>query len=464
MSKITPEKRKREKETQFEMNYVLEILESIDLSMNEFFKNGKDFRFNSSSHLAHDSLKRASSLLLDIENSELSSILKKLLEYQLSLYDCVASTPSEESIIEENFENSCVSFKSIVGSFEVKQSLFESVVLPLSLSKSIRSRVFQGIRSSCSNILLYGPPGCGKSLLVEACAVEAKSKLFIIKPSDILSKYQGESEKILKQIFSLTSSSRKPVILFFDEFDSIAQTRSTGEEGIQARRLLSELLLQLNAHKAASASSSSSSSSHHGNTQKLIIIAATNRIEDIDEAIIRRFEQRIYVGVLSTKEDRIQLILHFLQPQSQSQSDEEDIDVTGKIEHTLTDENLEYIAEITKDWSCCDIQNLVRDAAMAPIRRGFPMSTFTTSTCSIAVDEDDYEMNISNSNHNHNHDENDTSHRQNIEMDTSNLDLAVTIKDFQQAFEKTTGYIINEESVSVSVPDPVPIPAHFSQS
>jgi ATPase family associated with various cellular activities (AAA) len=93
-----------------------------------------------------------------------------------------------------------IKFSDVVGNAAAKQSLYESVILPFSLTSpstpnitgDSRAQIFSGIRSRMGNVLLFGPPGCGKTLLVQASAAESGAELFSVRPSDILSKYQGE--------------------------------------------------------------------------------------------------------------------------------------------------------------------------------------------------------------------------------------------------------------------------------
>eukprot|EP00605_Chrysophyceae_sp_TOSAG23-4_P000384 GSChrysophyteH1.ASY1.ANO1.440.1 assembled CDS len=283
-----------------------------------------------------------------------------------------------------------VKFKNIIGCEDAKQALYESIVLPLMLPNHLSSTVFTGIRGGIGNVLLHGQPGTGKTMLVEATANEAGVHLLLIKPSDILSKYQGQSEAALKSIFLSVSnlSSCQSCILFFDEFDSIACARSSsGDDGQQSRRLLSELLLQLNLHKSVQNSKRIAS--------RVIVVAATNRIEDIDIAIVRRFQTRAHVGVLQNSMERKLLIAECLK--------------SVEYDEGILDE----VSTWTEGWSGSDIHCLCRDSALNPLKRLFPRSEILGSNAQV------YQTLFAS-------------------LESQELDLAVNIEDFRASHQRVT--------------------------
>lgn len=146
---------------------------------------------------------------------------------------------------------------------------------------------------------------------------------------------QGESERYIKQLFALAKKSA-PSVIFFDELDSIGCARGSAGDDVQHRRLLAELLIQFNFVSAE---------------HKLIVLAATNRIEDVDEALLRRFHARICVGP-PAHASRIALLKSFM----------------ATVKHDLSIKQFDAIADATEGWSGADIEALCREAALAPVR------------------------------------------------------------------------------------------------
>ena len=167
-----------------------------------------------------------------------------------------------------------VSWDDVAGLEGAKEALKEAVILPIKFP-----HLFTGKRTPWRGILLYGPPGTGKSFLAKAVATEAKSTFFSVSSSDLVSKWMGESERLVKQLFTMAREN-KPAIIFIDEVDSLAGTRGEGESEA-SRRIKTEFLVQMNGVG-------------HDDVG-VLVLGATNIPWQLDPAIKRRFEKRIYI-------------------------------------------------------------------------------------------------------------------------------------------------------------------------
>ena len=167
-----------------------------------------------------------------------------------------------------------VSWDDVCGLQGAKEALKEAVILPIKFP-----HIFVGKRTPWKGILLYGPPGTGKSYLAKAVATEANSTFFSVSSSDLVSKWMGESERLVKQLFKLAREC-KPAIIFIDEVDSLCGTRGEGESEA-SRRIKTEFLVQMQGV---------------GNDNNgVLVLGATNIPWKLDPAIRRRFEKRIYI-------------------------------------------------------------------------------------------------------------------------------------------------------------------------
>lgn len=180
-----------------------------------------------------------------------------------------------EKYIEENLiTSSTVTWGDIAGLENTKETIKESIVLSIIEGKPEAIKPWKGI-------LLFGPPGTGKTLLAAATAGSLRSTFFNVKVSQMLSKYFGESSKIVSALYNVARK-KAPSIIFLDEFDSIAMTRSA-EISESSRRVLSTLLSELDGLQDKKSSS------------YILTMAATNTPWDLDTAVLSRFQKRIYV-------------------------------------------------------------------------------------------------------------------------------------------------------------------------
>ncbi|EKX50661.1 hypothetical protein GUITHDRAFT_46796, partial [Guillardia theta CCMP2712] len=166
-------------------------------------------------------------------------------------------------------------FKQIAGLDGTKQVLQEALVFP-----SLRPDLFKGIRAPPRGVLLFGPPGNGKTLLAKAVASEMNCTFFHLSTSLIQQKYVGDSEKVVRTVFTLAEQ-MQPSVIFFDEVDGILLARR-GNDASWVRSLKSELLTRMDGFET-------------NHDARLLVIGATNRPQELDDAAIRRFTRRFYI-------------------------------------------------------------------------------------------------------------------------------------------------------------------------
>lgn len=230
------------------------------------------------------------------------------------------------------------SWNDIAGLAGAKQALQEMVILPTQ-----RADLFQGLRAPARGLLLYGPPGNGKTMLAKALAHEAQATFFNISAATLTSKWHGEGEKLVRMLFKVAQENQ-PAIIFIDEIDSILSERSSGEHDA-SRRLKTEFLVQFDGVASSS--------------ERIVVIGATNRPQELDDAIRRRLVKRIYIP-LPDDTARRSLITGMLQGQPSR----------------LKSAEIERVVRITDGYSGSDIRALCREAAMVPIRElGSAIST-----------------------------------------------------------------------------------------
>ena len=248
-----------------------------------------------------------------------------------SIHDAEEDAMDQKIESEIMVKNPKVKFSDIIGMQEMKQTLYEIIVVP-----TIRPDLFTGIRKPQRGILLFGPPGTGKTMIAKAIASECNSTFFNISASSLTSKWVGESEKTVKSLFKVAYK-KVPSIIFIDEIDSILSKRS-GSENEATKRLKTEFLIQFDGLGS-------------NINARLLVIAATNRPMDLDEALLRRLPKRVYCGPLD-EDGRFEFIKK----------------VINRVETNLSDEDIKEIAKMTNDYSNSDLMEMCREAAYQPVR------------------------------------------------------------------------------------------------
>jgi transitional endoplasmic reticulum ATPase len=244
-----------------------------------------------------------------------------------------------------------VHWNEVGGLKQVKQELMESVEWPLKKPEVFKK---MGIKPP-RGILLYGPPGCGKTLLARAVATESEANFISIKGPEVFSKWVGESEKAIREVFR-KGRTAAPAIIFFDELDAIVPKRGLGySDSGASERVISQLLTEIDGIESL---------------QNVLVMAATNRPDILDPAVLRpgRFDRLIYVPAPD-----IDSLKEIFKIHSRDMPLSRDIDI-------------EDLARKGQGYSGADIEAICREAAMTALREDIDSTEVSRRDFDIAFD------------------------------------------------------------------------------
>ncbi|KAL1750682.1 P-loop containing nucleoside triphosphate hydrolase protein [Schizophyllum commune] len=265
---------------------------------------------------------------LDSVKGKKIEALKRLGHHNIEL-DEYESTIANEIIHPDDID---VRFSDIGGLDPIVSTLRESVIYPLLYPELFRSS--NALLSAPKGVLLFGPPGCGKTMLAKALAKESRATFINIAASALASKWYGESNKLVAGLFSLARKVQ-PSIIFIDEIDSFLRERSKNDHEATGM-LKAEFMTLWDGLMSGS--------------DRIMVLGATNRPNDIDSAILRRMPKRFSVG-LPNFEQRLRILNLMLNGTS-----------------LAPEFNMDALAQLTDGFSGSDLKELCRNAAMVPVR------------------------------------------------------------------------------------------------
>jgi transitional endoplasmic reticulum ATPase len=271
---------------------------------------------------------------INLEEERIPPAVLEKMEVTMDDFQGAYKEVTPTAMREVYIEVSTVHWEDAGGLDDVKQHLKEAVEWPL---KTPEMFTRLGIRPP-KGILMYGPPGCGKTLLAKAVATESEANFISIKGPEVFSKWVGESEKAIREVFRKARMAA-PAVIFLDEIDSLTPRRGMGmsDSGV-SERVISQLLTEMDGITTL---------------QDIVVIAATNRPDMVDSAVIRpgRFDRLIYV------------------PEPDDKSRLQVFKIYTKGMPITPDVDLNQLSMMTKYYSGADIESLCREAAMHALRR-----------------------------------------------------------------------------------------------
>jgi len=239
-----------------------------------------------------------------------------------------------DAVCNDVMEQPNLKWDEIVGQEEAKRLIREMVVWPV-----LNPGLFSGKRTPPKGLLLFGPPGTGKTMLGRAIASNIKATFFNISASSLTSKWIGEGEKLVKALFTVAGC-MQPSVVFMDEIDSLLSARKGEGEHEASRRLKTELLVQIEGCDPSSAE------------RRLLLVGATNRPEELDEAARRRMPKQLYIPLPGADARRAMVRMY----------------LEGGVSHALSDGDVEKVVQHTEGYSGADMKFMLQEALQGPVR------------------------------------------------------------------------------------------------
>jgi transitional endoplasmic reticulum ATPase len=289
---------------------------------------------------------------INLEDERIPPDILEKMEVRMEDFQSAYREITPTAMREVYIEVPTVHWTDIGGLENVKEELIEAVEWPLK-NPSVFERM--GIRAP-KGIMLYGPPGCGKTLLARAVATESEANFITIKGPEIFSKWVGESEKAIREVFRKARMA-SPAVIFFDEFDSLVPGRGMGyaDSGV-TERVISQLLTEMDGIMSL---------------EDVVIIAATNRPDIVDPAVLRpgRFDRLIYV------------------PEPEKESRLEIFKIYTKDMPLAKDVDLSQLAMLSKKYSGADIEAVCREAGLNALRKDMKAKEVNASDFKKAIEK-----------------------------------------------------------------------------
>ena len=259
-----------------------------------------------------------------IPASLLESMEIKLIDFYDAMHDVIPTTMREFYV-----ERPKVWWEDVGGLEDIKKSLSDNLIVAM---KEPAKFTKMGIKPP-KGALIYGPPGCGKTLIARALATETGANMILVKGPEILSKWIGESEKAIREIFRKAKTS-SPCVVIFDELDSLAKYK-TGDGGV-GETVLSQILTEI----------------EDGTSSRVVVIGITNRPDILDNSLLRT--------------GRLDLVLYVAPPDDKSRL--EIIKILTRKMPLASDVKLEELSVATNNYTGADLASLCREAAVQAMR------------------------------------------------------------------------------------------------